>query len=451
MKVLVLLLASLTIMLAGCTESQKGVAPPPPPIADPTPDPNKPPSAPAPDPIPDPAPNPTPDPGLEGGGNEGGGSGNNEGGGSETTPKTLSYTLRKTLTGSGGFGWSVANAGDVNGDGISDYIVGAPSLSTTYVYSGADDSPIYSTTKSNKFGISVASFGANMLVRTDTSQQDYLLSGADGSQIQQPTNIGSNLNVSYETLRVLTGLGDNFVSANFHDSSDRGKVTVFSGNNLSAVFSVQGENDTAGRFGWSIANLGDIDEKGKDDFIVGAPKFFNSNSQNNRGRVYLYSGDEQTKITFLAEDATHNTVYDFGYAVAGLGDVDGDGIGDFAVTALMESMSAGSFVYVYSGATRAKLYTISGSDFFGQSLAPLGDADGDGKGDLLIGDPEHKKVSLYSGANGTVVTQVQYISGNNQISFNSLAGIGDVNGDGKPDFIVGAKEGSVYVYVSQLN
>ncbi|MFO0983024.1 MAG: integrin alpha [Planctomycetota bacterium] len=153
----------------------------------------------------------------------------------------------------------------------------------------------------------------------------------------------------------------------------------------------------------------------------------------------------------------------FGSAVAGVGDVDGDGHDDVAVAAPMDSIQfdeAGR-VSVFSGKNGFPLYLLFGSqtrEHFGWSLSGLGDLDGDGYDDLIVGTPDYYPadggighVIAFSGKHGTVIHEIRGRPGSAQELGYSVAGLGDVDGNGYLDYAVGAPRedsdrGAVYVY-----
>lgn len=99
----------------------------------------------------------------------------------------------------------------------------------------------------------------------------------------------------------------------------------------------------------------------------------------------------------------------FGAAAAGLGDLDGDGKGEFAVSApgSADTPEVAGRVFIYSGATGQLLRTLQdGSAEFGVSLANIGDIDDDGRPDLLVGSPLHGGTGaayIFSGADGSIL------------------------------------------------
>lgn len=141
----------------------------------------------------------------------------------------------------------------------------------------------------------------------------------------------------------------------------------------------------------------------------------------------------------------------FGFSVAALEDVDLDGIPDIAVGAPLadhNGADSGS-VYIYSGATRALLYRLDGAaagDQTGYSLASMGDLNGDGRGDFIVGSPYNDtgatdggRVRIHAGHNGAVFTTINGASANAHFGF-SVAGGRDADSDGIPDFVVGTPD-----------
>ena len=174
-------------------------------------------------------------------------------------------------------------------------------------------------------------------------------------------------------------------------------TSVFSVTSLSAVFRIDNPNPAANaEFGTGIAGLGDQNGDGVPDFAVGAP---------GADRVDVFSGKDRTLIRSL-HDPEGLTGLQFGYAVIGIGDVNGDGVQDMAVgapgpfgflplpcdpTAPACVPPEWGRVFVFSGATGAlirKIVPTSEYFAFGFSLAPLGDLNGDGVPDLAVGAPE---------------------------------------------------------------
>jgi hypothetical protein len=197
-----------------------------------------------------------------------------------------------------------------------------------------------------------------------------------------------------------------------------------------------------------LAALGDIDGDGAWDFAVGQPGY--SIGVVNHGRVQVISGKTGAQIyEYIGQP------YSGLGAVAGLGDVDGDLVPDFAMGA-----SAG-FVWVVSGATGTTSYTLTGihaSSGFGSTVAGSGDVDADGVGDLMVGAPAAQgylgQAWVFSGTDGSLLHVFTGVQPPSPVaSFGrALAGIGDIDQDGNDDVAVGALDenpvgsGSVRAY-----
>lgn len=209
--------------------------------------------------------------------------------------------------------------------------------------------------------------------------------------------------------------------------------------------------------GRSVAYLGDQDGDGVSDYVGGGP----SNEASwtpppGTGHAMVFSGASGALIFDFAGAPRAS----FGAAVAGAGDVDGDGIEDVAIGA--PDVGNGS-VYIYSGATHLLLRTLSGATAksgFGSSLANLDDVDGDGVADLAVGAPDDKTggtrlglAVIYSGASGSVLAQWSGSSVGG--GFGSVvADAGDIDRRGIDDLIVveqadttsGSAQGTARIY-----
>ncbi|XOV77214.1 MAG: integrin alpha [Phycisphaerales bacterium] len=170
------------------------------------------------------------------------------------------------------FGWSVSGAGDVNGDGFDDFIVGAPFGSTNgivsgsaRVFSGNDGSILYTF-----YGDSVEdAFG-------------YSVSGA------------GDVNGD--------GFDDLVVGAYFESTNGTasGSARVLSGADGSILYTFYGDS-AGGWFGFSVSGAGDVDGDGFDDFIVGAP--FDDNSAINSGSARVFSGADGSVLFAFSGDS----------------------------------------------------------------------------------------------------------------------------------------------------
>lgn len=249
------------------------------------------------------------------------------------------------------------------------------------------------------------------------------------------------------------GKADLAVSS-LYSSTNIGRVYIYSGATGQFIRQLVSPNLEVDNFyGASLASVPDVNGDGVADIVVGAPMDSPGTSAQGCGRVYIYSGATgQLLRRFIPP--SQQFLGQFGYAVAGIGDLDGDGRGDIAVGAPGERQGVGEDegqVHIYSGATGARLRTIlppvsQHSGDFGYALATIPDLNGDGRDELIIGDPRAGQdpnrggqVYIYSPVNGARLRTL--ISPNNQNDGRfgyAVSSVPDANSDGKPDIAVGA-------------
>lgn len=336
-----------------------------------------------------------------------------------------------------GAGYAVSSAGDVNGDGYSDVIVGAPSFDSGKTNQGAFFIYFGSSNGLNVNGILAT--GDN---KVGNAYFGRSLSGA------------GDVNAD--------GFSDIIVGsyAYANGQTDEGAAYIFygsaSGINLTGT-KIESNLVTA-EFGKSVAGAGDINGDGFSDVIVGAPGY--SNGQQKEGAVFVFMGSQSGLSTTASHVLESNQgISYYGEAVASAGDVNGDGYSDILVGAYMyDNVFAidlgATFVYSGSGSGVAQTpsMTLMGSQEgsqFGYAVSSAGDLNGDGYSDILVGSPNYTNgqngegaVSVYlaswegKGIENQAKTVIE--GGQAGAAFGrSVACAGDVNGDGFSDVIVG--------------
>jgi len=396
-------------------------------------------------------------------------------------------------------GYSVATAGDVNGDGYADVIIGAPNyLSITgrvYLYTGSitglNATPAITLTGKNEYD----GFGASVGTAGDVNGDGYadVIIGASGCSCgtgQAYVYTGSASGLSATPVFTAAGemagdlFGESVGSAgdvNGDGYADvvigalryltfTGRIYVYlgqaSGVNAAPVFTATGEN-LYDEFGISVGTAGDVNRDGYADVIAGAPGYNDS-----MGRVYLYQGGPTGLSATPVFTATGENPFDnFGISVGTAGDINGDSYADVIVGAYFyfgEGDDLGR-AYVYTGtasglsATPDFVVTSENfGDYLGNSVGTAGDVNGDGYADVIIGAYGYDsgdfqgRAYLHTGsATGLSATPALTLTGeNSQDDFGGSVGTaGDVNGDGYAEFIVGAYryanddyQGRAYVY-----
>lgn len=349
----------------------------------------------------------------------------------------LSTTANTTIAGTqAGATWgsSVATAGDVNGDGYSDLIVGEA------LFDGV------AGTDAGRARIFLGS--ATGLSNTPAWTVEGLTAGARcGASVSSAGDLNGD------------GVSDVVIGAPGHNG--HGAAYVFLGVAGAGPSTVPtavwtGDAQAASEVGFSVALAGDVDNDGRSDVLVGAPKYDAPPAAVDRGRVYCYHGSTMAIAQTLT--GTSNSAQ-FGFSVAGAGDLNGDGVSDVAVGAPYQNSAPGTgngFVYIFQGASGAGLPAtatinrrgVSAANF-GFSLSSAGDMNGDGRADLLIGAPGTTSgagaVHLFLGDASTMVgaTAASTLAGTAGDRLGYSVGLaGDVNGDGYADVIVGKPDRS---------
>ncbi|MGB0513638.1 MAG: integrin alpha [Wenzhouxiangellaceae bacterium] len=191
-------------------------------------------------------------------------------------------------------------------------------------------------------------------------------------------------------------------------------------------------------FGWVGEDLGDLDGDGASDFIVTAPFLTDANG-NSIGRVYIYSGADGNEI------ARHdgNPGEFLGFSGSNAGDLDGDGINDYA---------AGSIVRVvaWSGNTHEVLWeTVRPGENFGFDLDTAGDIDGDGLSEVIVGasaasinGPASGAAYLLSGSDGSILWTQNGAEAFDRMG-SAVGRLADVDADGVRDVVVGVRSGGL--------
>jgi hypothetical protein len=372
------------------------------------------------------------------------------------------------------FGLSVAVAGDVDGDGCDDLVIGAPEYEndtvtqlgegSVFVFYGPLDAggarPVgnpanadwkaESNQEGAQFGYSVATAG-----KTNNDLADDIIIGAPAFTVDQSFDGGAFVYRGSVPSGLDKGIGRNpGTPANYDWRGDSNQVDSF--------------------YGSSVAS-GDITGDGYDDVIVAA--FDYEAAFDNEGRVFLYvanangSGLQTTvKWTF---DGGRNDAH-LGSSVASAGDVNGDGLDDVLIGA--QSYANGQFdegsAFVFHGVASGLLGALpawtgemnQGEAYLGIAVASAGDVNADGYDDILVGADEWDGGDIDEGGAflyyGTDIG-LSYIPAKQfeiDLEFaelgNAVASAGDVNDDGYDDVIIGSDvyynpevdEGAAFVY-----
>ncbi len=385
-------------------------------------------------------------------------------------------------------GFSVASAGDVNGDGFSDVIVGAygagSGAGASYVIFGAATIPnsqivlsvLNGTTGFKLSGVAGDQSGYSVASAGDVNHDGFadLVIGAPGASPH-----GAQSGAAYVVFGQASGFGANV------DLSTLNGTTGFKISGAAA-------NDGAGT---SVASAGDVNGDGYCDVLIGAQ------GANSDGSAYVVFG-MASGFSANFDLSTLNGSNGFrldgvgagdhaGISVASAGDVNADGFADLIIGANLADSSgtdSGAAYVVFGQASGFSatigLSTLNGTNGFklsgatgdqsGFSVASAGDVNGDGYADLIVGAPVHGSLAgesyvVFGAASGFAANiDLTTLNGTTGFALDgvtagdhsgmSVASAGDVNGDGFSDLVVGAfgadpggaQSGAAYVVFGRL-
>ena len=443
-------------------------------------------------------------------------------------------------------GYSVSGAGDVNGDGFGDILIGGPGASPngpfsgrSYVVYGGSNVPgavelsalngasgfrVNGIVSGDNAGISVSSAGDvngdgfdDILIGAhladphgSNSGQSYLVYGGSAvpgtvelSALNGTTGFRLNGISTYDFSGYsVSGAGDvngdgfddiliGAPDADPHDLATGQSYLVYGGSAIPGTVELSALNGTTGFFvngitrqdisGWSVAGAGDVNSDGFEDILIGAP----ADLRYTIGRTYLVYGGSAipTSVELSAINGTsgfrvsgNNNSDRSGHSVSGAGDVNNDGFDDILIEAPFASPhgnNSGQSYVVYGGSavpgavelsdlnstTGFSINGISTGDVSGYShhaVSRLGDVNGDGFDDILIGahyaDPRGDKSGqsyvVYGGTGFAATIELTALNGTNGLFLNgistqdrsghSVSSAGDVNNDGFADILIGA-------------
>jgi hypothetical protein len=383
-------------------------------------------------------------------------------------------------------GWSVSSAGDVNGDGYDDVIIGAFSADPDGKSSAGESYVVFGK---------ASGFSASLDLSSLNGSNGFRLDGVDYYDSLRGNSVSSAGDVNgdgYDDVLIGAHLadpdgkssaGESYVvfgkSSGFSASLDLSSLNGSNGFRLDGV-------DEGDWSGYSVSSAGDVNGDGYDDVLIGA-RLADPDGKYTAGESYVVFGKASGFSASLDLSSLNGSngfrldgvdiSFQSGSSVSSAGDVNGDGFDDVIIGAYYAApdgkSNAGESYVVFgkssgfsasldlsslNGSNGFRLDGVDGDDFSGNSVSSAGDVNGDGFSDIIIGayraDPDGKSYAgesyvVFGKSSGfSASLDLSSLNGSNgfrldgvdasDLSGYSVSSAGDVNGDGYDDIIIGA-------------
>ncbi len=350
----------------------------------------------------------------------------------------------------GEFGGALTGLKDINGNGMGEVVVGARERTLenppvirdrVYIFDGSTGEILHTFFSENPDDLEGFGFALSTMPDVSGDGFEELVVGA--------------------------------ISANVGIIEYAGAAYIFDPISGDSLLRLVSPNPSTG-FGRSVAGIPDVSGDGLGDVIVGAPR--EPDSFTTEGRAYIFDGSSGEVLHSLISPNEQFSGL-FGFSVAGVSDIDGDGSGDVVVGAPIERgegvpFSAGR-AYVFSGSNGDIIHSLvsptqASGIRFGEVVETLGDFDGDRFPEIVVsepgsspgGSPERGVVNVFDGFSGELIDILESpIEGETTRFGSSISPVPDVNLDGCRDLVVGAqyedhgnspfRAGRSYLFISQ--